>query len=84
MVLVVDGMILSIDVPGLDTWATRAFFSRTTAEEGCCSETPSSIDLSSVLLFTPPFLCVRFCICFVCMSILFALIFWVPFIVAIG
>ena len=70
MVLVVDGMILSIDVPGLD------FFSRTTAEEGCCSETLSLIDLPSVLLFTSPFLCVRFCVYFVCMSTLFALIFW--------
>ena len=49
MVLVVDGMILSVDLPGLDTWATKAFFSRTTPEEGRCSETPSSIDLPSVL-----------------------------------
>ena len=66
MALVVDGMILSIDVPGLDTWATKAFFSRTTAEEGCCSETPSLIDLPSVLLFTPLFVfvlcaCLHFC-----------------------
>ena len=55
-----------------------------TAEEGHCSETPSSIDLPSVLLLTQPCLCVCFCFCFVCMSTYFALIFGVTFIVAIG